>query len=123
VHDQVGDIAWFTPGGDEMTDEDWSAGFAKSLTVFLNGDGISDPDPRGQPVRDDSFLLLFNASENDLKFAIPPARYGEQWSRMLDTVAGQAAEADAAPAEATARPGDSIEVGSRSLQVLRQRRG
>jgi hypothetical protein len=42
---------------------------------------------------------------------------------MLDTVAGQAAEADAAPAEATARPGDSIEVGSRSLQVLRQRRG
>jgi isoamylase len=118
VHNQVGDIAWFTPGGEEMTDEDWSAGFAKSLTVFLNGDGISDPDPRGQPVRDDSFLLLFNASENDLKFAIPPARYGEQWTRMLDTVAGQAAEGDA-----TARPGDTIDVGSRSLQVLRQRRG
>ena len=120
VHDQVGDIAWFTPGGEEMTDEDWSAGFAKSLTVFLNGDGISDPDPRGQPVRDDSFLLLFNASENDLKFAIPPARYGEQWTRMLDTVAGQAAEGDAA--RRRRRPGDTIDVGSRSLQVLRQRR-
>ena len=86
--------------------------------MFLNGDGISDPDPRGQPVRDDSFLLLFNASENDLKFAIPPARYGEQWTRMLDTVAG----AQAAEGEATARPGDTIDVGSRSLQVLRQRR-
>ncbi len=123
VHDQVGDIAWFTPGGEEMTDEDWSAGFAKSLTVYLNGDGISDPDPRGQPVRDDSFLLLFNASENDLKFAIPPARYGEQWTRTLDTVAGQAGPAEPAAGEPTARPGDTVEVGSRSLQVLRLRRG
>jgi glycogen operon protein len=138
VHDQVGDIAWFTPGGEEMTDDDWSAGFAKSLTVFLNGDGISEPDQRGQRVRDDSFLLLFNASENDLKFAIPPARYGEQWTRMLDTAAvdGPAAGesvasavagitagvAVAGAAEATVRPGDTVEVGSRSLQVLRLRR-
>ncbi len=85
--DQVGDIAWFTPGGEEMTEEDWAAGFAKSMTVFLNGDGISEPGPRGQRVRDDSFLLLFNASETDLKFAVPPARYGEQWLRVLDTAA------------------------------------
>jgi isoamylase len=110
---QVGDIAWFTPGGEEMTDEDWSAGFAKSLTVFLNGDGISEPDPRGQPVRDDSFLLLFNASENDLKFAVPPERYGTQWSRALDTSVSLDEITDAA-----ARPGDTIEVRSRSVQVL-----
>src|ERR1039458_724530 len=51
---QLADIAWFTPGGDEMTDDDWSAGFAKSLTVFLNGNAISEPDPRGERIRDDS---------------------------------------------------------------------
>jgi isoamylase len=119
-HDQVGDVAWFTPGGEEMTEEDWSAGFAKSLTVFLNGDGISEPDPRGQRVRDDSFLLLFNASENDLKFAVPPARYGEQWQRVLDTAAPPGALPDAAAGEATARPGGTVEVTSRSLQVLRR---
>jgi isoamylase len=112
-HGQVGDIAWFTPGGEEMTDEDWAAGFAKSLTVFLNGDGISEPDQRGQPVRDDSFLLLFNASENDLKFAVPPQQYGEQWARVLDTSVTVESAADAA-----ARPGDTIEVRSRSVQVL-----
>jgi glycogen operon protein len=112
-HDQVGDIAWFTPGAEEMTDEDWSAGFAKSLTVFLNGDGISEPDSRGQRVRDDSFLLLFNASENDLKFAVPPAEYGEEWQRVFDTAA-------ASGAEVAVRAGDTIEVSSRSLQVLRR---
>jgi glycogen operon protein len=110
---QVGDIAWFTPGGEEMTDEDWSAGFAKSMTVFLNGDAIREPGPRGQRVRDDSFLLLFNASETDLKFEIPPARYGERWTRVLDT---------ALPAEpgGAARPGDTVDVCNRSLQVLRR---
>ena len=30
-------IGWFTPGGEEMSEEDWQAGFAKSLGVFLNG--------------------------------------------------------------------------------------
>jgi isoamylase len=112
---QLGDIAWFTPAGEEMTDEDWSAGFTKSLTVFLNGDGISEPDLRGQRVRDNSFLLLFNASENDLKFAVPAERYGAQWSRALDTSVDTEAITDAA-----ARPGDTIEVRSRSVQVLRR---
>jgi isoamylase len=131
--DQVGDIAWFTPGGEEMTEEDWAAGFAKSMTVFLNGEGISEPGPRGQRVRDDSFLLLFNASETDLKFAIPPARYGEQWLRVLDTAAepdppegrGTAVTGTALPGSVVAgtglaRPGDTVDVCNRSLQVLRR---
>src|ERR1700729_3444230 len=124
---QVGDIAWFTPGGEEMTDEDWSAGFAKSLTVFLNGDGLTEPGPRGQRVRDDSFLLLFNASETDLKFEIPPARYGEQWVRVLDTAlpaepgTGYPGAGSAGPGPGgAARPGDTIDVCNRSLQVLRR---
>ena len=37
---EVSDIGWFTPGGTEMSDEDWQAGFAKSLGVFLNGSAI-----------------------------------------------------------------------------------
>jgi isoamylase len=112
---QVGDIAWFTPGGEEMTDGDWNSGFAKSMTVFLNGEGISEPDARGERVRDDSFLMLFNASENDLKFVIPPAPYGEQWTRMFDTSGPAEPGADIA-----ARPGDTIDVRNRSVQVLRR---
>jgi glycogen operon protein len=112
--DQLGDIAWFTPAGEEMTDDDWAVGFAKSLTVFLNGDAITEPDPRGERTRDESFLLLFNASELDLEFTIPPQRYGEQWVKVLDTALPLSAIADA-PA---AKPGDAVAIPSRSMQVL-----
>jgi glycogen operon protein len=97
-----------------MTDDDWAAGFAKSLTVFLNGDAISEPDPRGERIRDRSFLLLFNASELDLEFTVPPQRYGEQWVKVLDTSAPVSSLADA-PA---VKPGDMVSVPSHCVQVL-----
>src|SRR5262249_36190623 len=44
---QVSDIGWFTPAGHEMSDEDWRAGFAKSMGVFLNGGAIPTTNERG----------------------------------------------------------------------------
>ncbi|MFA9431751.1 glycogen debranching protein GlgX, partial [Egicoccus sp. AB-alg2] len=58
--EEIDDIAWLRPDGTEMDDEDWDASYAKSLQVFLNGRGIASPDPRGQQIVDDSFLVLFN---------------------------------------------------------------
>jgi isoamylase len=84
------DIAWFTPEGAEMTDEDWGAGFAKSVAVFLNGHGIPDRDARGQPVLDDSFLLCFNAHYEPLEFVLPPADFGTQWRTVLHSGAEDA---------------------------------
>ena len=111
---RLGDIAWFTLAGEEMTDHDWDAGFVKSLTVFLNGRAISEPDPRGDRIVDDSFLLLFNASEQDLVFTIPPRRYGQRWAKALDTAMPTADfEHDTA-----VKPGDVITVMRHSLQVL-----
>jgi len=112
--DHIGDIAWFTPAGEAMTDDDWDAGFAKSLTVFLNGDAIAEPDKRGERIHDDSFLLMFNASEQDMEFVIPPPPYGELWAKVLDTAAPVSAAA--APAKA----GDKIALRNRSTQVLRR---
>jgi glycogen operon protein len=79
------DIAWFTPQGQEMSDEDWQAGFAKSMMVFLNGDAIESPGPLGERVVDDSFLLLFNASEGDLDFQLPQESFGRRWVKLVDT--------------------------------------
>ena len=86
-----------------MTGEDWDAGFAKSLTVFLNGGAISEPDRRGERVQDDSFLLLFNASEEDLRFTVPPRRYGPRWKG-----AGHGVAATDFDAESPVRPGDRL---------------
>jgi glycogen operon protein len=115
---EVSDIAWFTPAGAEMTGDDWEAGLGKGMTVFLNGDAISEPDPRGQRVRDDSFLLLFNASERDMDFMIPPVDYGERWVCEVDT-------ADPHPPPVAGEPdgvkaGEVVPVPSRSMRVLRR---
>ena len=116
--DGLGDIAWLTPAGTEMTDRDWEAGFAKSLSVFLNGDAISELGPRGERIRDDSFLVMFNASEIDLPFTIPPAGYGEQWAREFDTA--WPASPDGVPGDADIKAGDRLMVTSRSIQLLRR---
>jgi isoamylase len=114
--DHLGDIAWLTPTGQDMTDEDWAAGFAKSLIVFLNGDAISEPDQRGERITDDSFLLLFNASEHDLDFTVPPPDYGEHWVLELDSADPQPAQGGPAAAKA----GDTVTLTSRSLRLLRR---
>jgi glycogen operon protein len=110
------DIAWLTPAGEHMTDDDWHTGYAKSLAVFLNGDAITEPDPRGQRVRDDSFLLLINAHSEDISFTLPAAEFGERWEFSLDT-----ADPDTVGHRKPVRAGDQVEVPSRSLIVLLRR--
>src|SRR5690606_12852274 len=83
--EELPDLVWVTPDGTDMGDRDWSAGFSKALNVFLNGDAIGEPDPRGRQVRDDSFLVLVNAHDGELTFTLPPAAYGQMWIKMLDT--------------------------------------
>ncbi len=112
--DALSDIAWFTPSGEHMTAEDWGAGFAKSLAVFLNGSAISELGTRGERVVDDSFLLLFNAYDGELDFAIPAAEYGEAWEAVLDT-----ADTDVG-GRTPHRPGEKLRMIGRSLLVLRQ---
>ncbi|GIG29980.1 glycogen debranching protein GlgX [Cellulomonas marina] len=82
---ELKDIAWLKPSGEHMSDEDWSEGLARSVTVFLNGEAIAEPDGRGQEITDDSFLLLFNANPDEVEFTLPPAEYGERWTVLEDT--------------------------------------
>ncbi|GAA0942424.1 glycogen debranching protein GlgX [Kribbella koreensis] len=84
--DGLGDLVWFTPEGQEMQDADWSRDDARAVAVFLNGDAISEPDPRGEPVVDDSFLILLNSNYEAEDFLLPAKEYGEAWSVVVDTV-------------------------------------
>ena len=79
------DIAWFTQEGKEMTEENWESGFAKSIAVFLNGEGIAARDERGQRVVDESFLMLFNGHFEALEFRLPPHEWGTRWRVVVDT--------------------------------------
>ena len=112
----VGDIAWFTPAGNEMTEEDWRNGYARAMTVFLNGERILEPDTRGQRVVDDSFLVVFNAHYEALDVTIPAKDYGAWWAVLLDTADD---ESDTADGGDTYAPGDQVPVQARSTVVLR----
>src|SRR6266446_9299336 len=48
----VKDLTWFRPDAQEMSEEDWQVGFAKSLGVFLNGASIQLPGEHGERVKD-----------------------------------------------------------------------
>ncbi|AUG76568.1 glycogen debranching protein [Kitasatospora sp. MMS16-BH015] len=114
THDDLTDIAWFTPAGVEMTDRDWSTRYAKSLTVFLNGHAISEPDRRGGKIVDDSFLLMFNAHFEPLEFTVP-ADHGHEWTTVVDTTLPTLPR----PGEGTRiKAGDTLWLTDRSLLVL-----
>ena len=109
---EVGDIAWFEPNGEHMDAESWANGYARSVAVFLNGDAIHEPDPRGQRIVDDSFLICFNAHYEAIDFTIPTADYGAGWQLVVDTT-------DPAALVTMHLPGGEVTVGPRSVVVLR----
>jgi glycogen operon protein len=124
-NDELNDIAWFTPSGEEMTDRDWSSGFGQCVMVFLNGDGIPDVDERGDRVLDDSFLMCFNASAGDIEVTLPGERYGGPWALVVNTATGEVSSLAQSPGVVSAQPetiaeGSVLLVPARSLLVLQR---
>lgn len=108
------DIAWFLPDGSEMTDEHWNVDFAKSMAIFLNGQGIHSVGPKGEHVIDDSFYIIFNAFHEPLSFKLPARQYGINWIKELDTD-----DLDFEPEIFKAR--ESVKVEGRSIIMLRSK--
>jgi isoamylase len=108
------DISWFRNDGTEMSDEDWDAGFGKSIAVYLNGHGIPDLDSRGRRVSDDSFVMCFNAHHEPIEFILPPTEFASSWTPVVDTAAGPGEVAESAAIKA----GDPVRVPARAMVVL-----
>ncbi len=107
------DIAWFAPDGSQMTEDDWESGFAKSIAVYLNGQGIPNLDVRGQRVTDDSFVLCFNAHFEPIEFTLPTKEFGPAWVPVIYTADTTTAE-EAKPVTA----GATVAVDARAVMVL-----
>jgi glycogen operon protein len=113
------DIIWLTPSGREMTDADWNVGYARSLTVFLNGDAIIEPGTRGEPIRDKHFLLLFNAHSDAVRFVLPDADHADGWHVVVDTAALASRPGTGAAGSPAARlSATAVDVTGRSVMVL-----
>jgi glycogen operon protein len=111
---QTSDIVWFTLEGRQMDEENWGEGFAKSLAVYLNGQNIPNPNPRGDAVSDDNFYIILNAHYEPLNFTLPSARWGKTWIKILDTTIGWLEKEEPIQAE------ENFDVQDRSIVLLQQ---
>jgi len=107
------DAWWFRPDGRRMTRRDWEQAECRALGVFLNGQEIRRRTTEGEQLVDDSFLLVLNASADDVVFQLPTRRFGRIWSVELTTGSPER--------NATAlRARETLYLDPRSLAVLKR---
>jgi isoamylase len=81
---EIRDVMWFNPGGNEMSEEDWASPFVRCLGMLLSGDTGDVVNFEGQPIRDDTFLLLINSHFEPIQFVLPGQEH-LGWELFLDT--------------------------------------
>jgi glycogen operon protein len=99
-----------------MTAEDWTSGDASTMTVFLNGSRIPERDALGEPILDDSFLLLFNPLGDGASMTLPDRSYGRTWETVVDT-----ADPLLAARKRVWRAGGRIDLQAHTMMVMRCR--
>ncbi len=110
----VADIEWFTLDGAAMENGSWEQRGAKSIAILLHGDAIRDRDPRGEPVSDDTFYVVFNGEADDGQATLPPLADAQRWDLILDTAAEQSMPDQGWPF----RGGSKVPVAGRSVVLL-----
>ncbi|HSI10606.1 MAG TPA: glycogen debranching protein GlgX [Chthoniobacter sp.] len=108
------DLLWFNADGTEMTDEHWNRSFIRCIGVVLVGFAEDIRDYYGKPVHDDTFMLLFNAHHEAVKFVLP-GREKVSWERIIDT----ADEVGFVAQPSTHPSGDELPLDPRSMSVFK----
>jgi isoamylase len=107
------DLAWLRPDGGEMTPAEWQESTLKAFGFRLCGHAMDEVDELGEPITDDTLLVLLNAHTNGVAFVLPDAHPGTRWEVLVDT----------APDHDEPRPrfdvGAGLELTGRSLVLLR----
>jgi len=110
---EIRDVMWFNPGGSEMSEEEWASPFVRCIGMLLSGDTSDVLTFEGEPVRDDTFLLLINAHYEPIPFVLP-GQENLEWQLILDTMDpnGFLAEPRKFPS------GDDVALGGRACCLL-----
>ncbi|MGE0201117.1 MAG: glycogen debranching protein GlgX [Candidatus Melainabacteria bacterium] len=101
VGEERRDLVWFNQYGLEMTMDDWRDTNLRWLAMVVHGDTILERTLEGEPVEDDSFLVLMNTHSEKIAFTLPPlfnkpldkrfaAALAGRWFRLLDTRSDEA---------------------------------
>jgi glycogen operon protein len=101
-----------------MTEHDWHAGYARTLGVYLNGEGIPERDPLGGGSSTTRSCCCSTPTTSATTFTLP--------ARLRADVAGRRghrgpAAGPRARKERDAKPGGRLRIPARSLLVLQRR--
>jgi isoamylase len=104
-------MAWFTPSGTPMTQQDWADAGAKSVAMVLSGTVDPDIGDDGAPMLDDDIAVLFNAWWEPLVFAL-------EWNGAAAFVVES--DSDQPDRKGSRITDGKLDVGPRSVLVLRR---
>ena len=110
---EIRDVMWFNPGGNLMSEEEWASPFVRCLGMLLSGDTSDVVTFEGEPVRDDTFLLLINAHYEPIPFVLP-GQENLEWQLILDTTDPNGFLAE--PRKFAS--GDDVDLGGRACRLL-----
>jgi len=116
----VRDIAWYGADGNEMPEQAWTTEWTRSMALLLNGKTLQVSDENGDPLKDDSFLMLVNASHEGVEFTLPPVPNGTPWCQVMDTENIDDPFHEEKVGEKVIVGGRSMELFSDNVEVLRR---
>ena len=107
------DLAWIRADGREMTTDDWYDDQLHVLGMFVSGDPLRSPGPRGEQLRDRSFLLWLNAHDHGRRLRLPENEWISSGEVVLSTD-GDHHVGDKVTA------GTELTLGAHAVMLLRQ---
>jgi isoamylase len=110
------DLAWLLPDGSEVTDVDWNSEAVNCMGMRLNGEMVDEFDERGRRIIGETLLVVLNARNISVRFAMPTHKPHERWAPILDS-------AEVRPKSVWLSMGECYELQPQSLTVLQLKRG
>ena len=83
--EEVKDIRWIRTDGQDMTNEEWSTSYVRSMGMLLNGQVMEEVDEKGNIIKDGIFLVLANAYWEPVEFTLPKNGKTSLWEMLMDT--------------------------------------
>jgi glycogen debranching enzyme GlgX len=107
------DLAWLHPSGREMSGDDWYDDALGVVGMFVSGDPLRSPGPRGEQQRDKSFMIWLNSEAAAVDVDLPANAWVQAGEVVLST------DPDL-PVGTPVKAGATLAIGARSVVVLRQ---
>jgi glycogen operon protein len=126
---EIRDLTWLNAEGTEVSDDQWDEEWMRTLGMLLAGGTLDVIDEQGNPLVDDTLLILLNAHHDTVPFIMPetpgildegretsdvPGHGDQAWEVLIDT-----SSPGVESGMATLHPGESFELQARTLALLR----